>query len=110
MDTTVADYQNSETFAGFATVTIPTVEAFLTRFQEIDSAAPPEDDEIGTGRAPVPPLLYRGHHGGMAPTRITPFISDRLPTITRCIRQRRQGLTQLDTEATGQLQHIWYSR
>ena len=42
----VADYQNSATFAEFAIVTKPTVEAFLVRFQEIDSAAPPEDKEV----------------------------------------------------------------
>ncbi|NKC12399.1 MAG: hypothetical protein GKR94_09400 [Gammaproteobacteria bacterium] len=47
VDDAVADYQNSATFAEFATVTKPTVEAFLARFQEIDSAAaPPEDKDV----------------------------------------------------------------
>ncbi|NER20954.1 MAG: hypothetical protein F6J96_09630 [Symploca sp. SIO1C2] len=46
VDDAVADYQNSATFAEFAIVTKPTVEAFLLRFQEIDSVAPPEDKEV----------------------------------------------------------------
>ena len=46
VDDAVADYQNATSFAEFATVTKPTVEAFLVRFQQIDSVAPPEDKAV----------------------------------------------------------------
>ena len=46
VDAAVADYQNSASFAEFSTITKPTVEAFLARFQQIDSVAPPEDKDV----------------------------------------------------------------
>lgn len=46
VDDAVADYQKSTSFAEFATVTIPTVEAFLARFQAIANIAPEEDQEV----------------------------------------------------------------
>ena len=42
----VADYQKSTSFAEFATITIPSVEEFLSRFQAIAAVAPPEDQEV----------------------------------------------------------------
>ncbi|NEO73086.1 hypothetical protein [Moorena sp. SIO3H5] len=46
VDDAVADYEEAVTFSEFSTVTIPTVEAFLARFQAIANIAPEEDQEV----------------------------------------------------------------